>query len=182
MNETLKKLLEALAVQPVTLDDGAIDEEATAKAATDRLAALTDAEAFATTAREFLKLHESETFDDLTGRIKGMVPAAEKAELESRLARIEAEKAVAKAFTDGKLVEAQREWALGYAAANPQGFADFCAKASRVAPGPASGVPTGNPPANSDASHAHEFSDAEKAILRNLSLTDEQLAELKKEN
>ncbi len=96
----------------------------------------------ARTARDaFLALHDAKTLDDVTGKIKGMVPAADKLALETRLAKIEAEKAVVQAFTDQKLVESQREWALKYAAENPAGFAEFIAKTSKVAPGPASTVP-----------------------------------------
>jgi hypothetical protein len=76
----------------------------------------------------------------VTGKIKGMVPQAQLTVLTDRLALIDAEKAVAAAFEARKLTEGQRDWALGYARTNPQGFADFVAKAPQSVPSPAASV------------------------------------------
>ena len=171
MNEHLRKLAESLGIA-VPFADGAPDEAATAKAIADRIGGDT---AKAAAADAFLKAHNAKTFDDMEGQIKGMVPASEKAELEKKLAAIEAEKAVAKAFDDGKLVEAQRAWALEYAAKDPKAFADFVAAAPKAAPLPASQVAAGTPPKSDDAGKTIAFSDADKEILRRMGVKPEDI-------
>ncbi len=54
--------------------------------------------------------------------------------LRQRIARREAEDAVAAALSAGKITPDQREWAAGYAEADPDGFAAFVAKAPVVVP------------------------------------------------
>jgi len=169
MNEHIKALAAALGVKVVTLDDGTEDEKATVAAINAKITELNDN---AKKASEFLGLHNAKTFDDVTGKIKGMVPAAEKAELEAKLASMNAEKAVAQALTDGKIVKAQEAWAKDYAAKNPQGFADFIAAAPKVAPGPASTVNTGKPPKTDEG---ETFSDADLAIAARMGVTLEDL-------
>ena len=163
MNEHLKRILEALGLAVAFTDD------ATAKAAADQaVAAIGELKKSKEAADAFLAARKAQTFSDVEGQIAGMVPAAEKAELAAKLAEIEAEKAVAKAFDDGKLVEAQRAWALAYAKENPQAFADFVKSAPKAAPGPAANVPAGNPAKTDDAGKAQAFSDADLAILKKL--------------
>lgn len=169
MNEHIKALAAALGVKVVTLDDGTEDEKATVEAINSKIAELSDN---AKKASEFLALHGAKTFDDVTGKIAGMVPAAEKAELEAKLASMNAEKTVAQALNDGKLVEAQKTWALDYATKNPQGFSDFIAAAPKVAPGPASTV-NGSKPPKTDS--AETFSDADLAIAARMGVTAEDL-------
>lgn len=166
MDEHLKKIAEALGVA-VAFDDkdggAAFAEAAAGKARELRQAA--DA------AAAFLALHGAKTFDDVTGKIKGMVPASEKAALEERLAKAEAEKLVAKAFDDGKLVEAQREWALGYAARDAKSFSDFVEKAPKVAPekDPVHGA---DKPGEKEGT---QLSDEELKVLKACGVTDEQI-------
>jgi phage I-like protein len=85
----------------------------------------------------FLKLHDAKTFEELTLKVKGMVPAADKALLESKLAQIDAEKAVALAMTDGKVTEAMKPAAIAFALKDPVLFADYVAKSATQAPGAA---------------------------------------------
>lgn len=160
MNEHLKKLAEALGL-PAAFDDA--DERADEKAA-QLIREKVEADRKAVS--DFLALHDCKTLDDVTGKLKGMVPAEEKAALEAKLAAIEAEKAVAQAFADGKLVEAQREWATDYAKKNLDAFRAFCDKQPKVAPGPASEF--SEKPAPKDAK---AFDDDELAIMSKLGLS-----------
>ena len=160
MNEQLKKLSEALGL-PQAFDDA--DEKADEKAA-KAIQDKVEAERKATS--DFLALHDCKTLDDVTGKLKGMVPAAEKAELEGKLAAIEAEKAVRKAFDDGKLVEAQREWATEYATRDLEAFNAFCEKQPKVAPGPAEAFSDKPAPKKE-----RDFDDEELAILSKMGLS-----------
>jgi phage I-like protein len=173
MNEHLKKIAAMLGVTVVALADGKEDEKATAEAVEAKVKALSDA---GKNLQDLLSLHDCKTAEELTLKIKGMVPAAEKQQLEEKLAGIEAEKAVAKAFSDGKLIEAQREWAVALAKKDLKAFCDYAEKAPKVAPGPAATVPAGTPP-KTEATLA--MSDNEKGIFQKLGLTDEQINKIK---
>ena len=177
MNEHLKKIAAMLGVTVVALADGKEDEKGTAEAVLGKIKELTAAGKAQT---EFLALHDCKSHDELTLKIKGMVPAAEKAELEDKLAGSEAEKAVAKAFADGKLIEAQREWAVALAKKDLKAFSDYAEKAPVIAPGPAATVPTGDAP-KADDKQPKVFTDEEKAIFKALSLTDEQIKKIQEE-
>lgn len=181
MNEHLKKIATMLGVTVVALADGKEDEKATAEAVVAKLNGQTAAllAAQAATA-DLLKLHDCKTTDELTLKIKGMVPAAEKAALEQRLAKIEAEKAVAKAFTDGKLIEAQREWATKLAEKDLAAFTDFAAKAPKIVPGLVDPALLGNPSKSTDGS-AKSFTDAELKVFEKLNLSAAQIENIKKE-
>ena len=112
MNEHLKKIATMLGVTVVALADGKEDEKGTAEAVAAKLTGLqtaqTAAQAEKASVADLLKLHDCQTVEALGVKIAGMVPAVEKAELEKRLAKIEAEKAVAAArrlfdaWADGK--------------------------------------------------------------------------------
>jgi phage I-like protein len=179
MNEHLKKIATMLGVTVVALADGKEDEKATAEAVVAKLNGQTAAllAAQAATA-DLLKLHDCKTTDELTLKIKGMVPAAEKSALEAKLAKIEAEKAVAKAFTDGKLIEAQREWATKLAEKDLAAFTDFAAKAPKIVPGLVDPALLGNPSKSTDGA-PKSFTDAEMKVFKTLNLTDEQIAKMK---
>jgi phage I-like protein len=183
MNEHLKKIAELLGVAVVALADGKEDEKATAEAVKAKLgemqAAQTAAQAEKAAVAELLQLHDCKTVEALGVKIAGMVPSGDKAALEMKLAKIEAEKAVAKAFTDGKLVEAQREWAVKLAEKDLAAFNDFAAKAPKVTPGKLDPKDLGNPPRSSDGAQA--FTDAEMQVFKTLNLTDEQIEKIKKE-
>lgn len=175
MNETLTKLLGALGVTATFADDGAVQTECLQQAA-DAAAKLADD---ATRASEFLKELGCESFDDAREHLKSLVSAEEKAKLEARIADIEAEKAVEAAFADGKLAEAQREWATAYARKDPAAFADFVKSAPKAAPGPASGVKPAPP--KTDAPK-HAFTSEARSILKKCGLDDKAIAELEQQN
>lgn len=141
----LTAIAEAVGV-PLALADGKPDEAATLAAVQAKVAEMKGA---AAAVADFLKLHDSPDLGAVTGKIKGMVPQAELTALTDRLALIDAEKAVAAAFTARKLTEAQREWAMGYAKANPTGFAAFVEKAPVSAPAPASEIHLADTPSDS---------------------------------
>lgn len=177
MNEHLKKIAAMLGVTVVALADGKEDEKATAEAVEAKIKALSDGEK---EMQSLLGLHDCKTAEELTLKIKGMVPAAEKAELEKKLSSIEAGKAVAKAFSDGKLIEAQRDWAVKLAEKDLVAFNDFVAKAPKVAPGPASVVATANPP-KAGSEDKKDFSDNQKTIFNRLGFSDTEVEAIKKE-
>lgn len=182
MNEHLKKIATLLGVTVVALADGKEDEKGTAEAVAAKLTELqtaqTAAQAEKAAVADLLKLHDCPTVEALGVKIAGMVPAVEKAELEKRLAKIEAEKAVAKAFTDGKLIEAQREWATKLAEKDLAAFTDFAAKAPKIVPGLVDPALLGNPSKSTDGS-AKSFTDAELKVFKALNLSDEQINKIK---
>lgn len=182
MNEHLKKIATLLGVTVVALADGKEDEKATAEAVVAKLnelkAGAEAAQAEKAATAEFLKLHDCKTVDELTLKVKGMVPAAEKAALEQRLAKIEAEKAVARAFSDGKLIEAQRDWATKLAEKDLAAFTDFAAKAPKIVPGLVDPALLGNPSKSTDGA-PKSFTDDEMKVFKTLNLTDEQIAKMK---
>ncbi len=181
MNEYLKKIAAALGVTVVALADGKEDEKATAEAVIAKLGeiqkAQTAAQAEKGAVSELLKLHDCETVEALGVKIAGMVPAGDKAALEAKIAKIEADKAVAKAFADGKLVEAQREWALKLAEKDLAAFNDFAAKAPKVVPGKLDQKDLGNPPKGID--DAQSFTDEQMTVFKRLNLTDDQIKKIK---
>ena len=89
------------------------------------------------------------------------------------------------ALTDGKLVEAQREWALKFATADLAAFAEFAEKAPVVAPGtlPAGAEGKGSKmdDAGGGGGEVKELSDVELEIARRTGLSDEQIEEMKYE-
>lgn len=173
----LKKLAEALGVTVVALADGkGLDEVATQAAVEAEIIRLLGLKAERTA---FLTLHESPDLDAVTGKIKGMVPAAELTALNDRLAGIEAEKAVAKAFADRKLVEAQRGWALAYARKDQQAFADFVAAAPEVAPATAAGA--GVNVQGAAEGKALALTDVETKTFRRMGLSDKDIEAIKQD-
>jgi phage I-like protein len=96
--------------------------------------------------------------------------------LADKLALHDAAELVGKAFADGKLIEAQREWAMKFAANNPQAFADFAANQPKVCPGPAAAAAV-----KQDKAEPLALTDDERMILKNSGIDPEQyLTELKK--
>ena len=83
---------------------------------------------------DFLKFHDSASLQEVSERVSGMVPAAEKAQLEQAVRRRDAEAAVAKAFSDGKLAEKSRDWALAFADRDLEAFNDWAEAAPRIVP------------------------------------------------
>ncbi len=86
---------------------------------------------------EALELKEGASVSEAVGTIQAMRAGHGQAEdlgkkvkeLEARLARRDAEEAVALAMKEGKVTPAQREWALKYAERDLEGFKAFAAKA-----------------------------------------------------
>ncbi len=175
----LIELAKELGVDIAVLDDGKTDEKATAEAVKAKLLQLKAENEAAKKMTEFLKLHDCVSTDELTLKIKGMIPAAEKAELEAKLAKIEADKVVAEAFTDGKLVEAQREWAITLATKDIKAFNDFIEKAPKVAPESAAKIDTANPEKEKEKTEA--FTDAELAVFKGMGLSQKDFDDFKKE-
>lgn len=167
MNEYLKQLAELTGVT-VSLDDNAENADQTAQnVICERIKALAAVE---NEANEFLKGMDAKTFADVAGKMQGMCPIAEKNELANRLAVIEAEKAVAQAFADGKLVEAQRQWANDYAVKNLEAFNEFVAKAPAILPLNDQGKNLDKPLPKEDKKK-DELSDAERKILKALGVS-----------
>ncbi len=139
--EKIKEIAEALGVSVIELADKQMDEVKTVEAINAKIVEFKEAVATLSKEKtELLTLHEVADFGALTLKIKGLVPASDLAVLTDKLATIDAEKSVAKAFSDKKLVEAQREWAMSYAKTSPEGFKAFCEKCPAVAPAPAKEV------------------------------------------
>jgi phage I-like protein len=63
-----------------------------------------------------------------------MVPRAEFEALRAQIAEQTAETLVAKAMSDGKVTPAQKEWAVDYAARDPEGFKLYLSKMPRIVP------------------------------------------------
>lgn len=152
------------------------DDDANTKAATEKIKALMETEGKLTS---FLKLHDSLDLDAVTGKIKGMVPAGELTALNDRLAGIEAEKAVSAAMENGKIVTAQKEWALDYAKSNLKAFNDFVDKAPKVAPGSADGTDVNASGSNGEKQVA--LTDDDKAACAALGLDESEYLKAKQE-
>jgi len=101
--------------------------------------------------------------------------------MQKRLADIEKERAIEKAalavdaaIKAGKLIPAQREWALSYCAADPKGFEAFVAKQIPIQL--AEGSVSGAPPASSE----HSLSGTELAICSSLGIKHEDFVKNRK--
>jgi hypothetical protein len=124
----------------------------------------------------FVKLHDADSLDKVTGKIQGMVPAAEKIKLEEALTQRDAEAAVAVAMTDGKVTEAAKPWAIGFAKKDLAAFADWCKGAPKVVPDN-----KGTEQSQESTKVTASFSDSEKKILRNMGVADEDINKMTKE-
>jgi phage I-like protein len=157
MELEIQELAKRLEVAPLALADGNPDVKGTLAGIMSKVEEMMQA---LYNLRAFLTLHDAPSLDGVTAKIKSAAEA---------VALHDAEKAVAQAFADGKLVEAQRGWALGFAKTTPQAFADFAATAPRVAP--AAVPPLKEEPTNGTLA----LSDAQKKILKNSGLTPEDV-------
>lgn len=123
---------------------------------------------------DFLKLHDGASLEEVSGRLRDMVPASEKAQLERDLRMRDAEAAVAKAFSDGKLAAKSRDWALAFAGRDLDAFNDWLEAAPRIVPDNAVEIAP-------RASASGETADAvELRVYRTLGLSDAQIEKLKK--
>jgi phage I-like protein len=174
MDENLKQIAEKLGLSIVALADGGMDVKTMLKQCLEKLEEMLNG---LYGMKSFLALHDAKDLDAVTGKIKGMVPAAELTALNDRLAGIEAEKAVQKAFSDRKLVEAQRGWAMAYAKKDLQAFSDFVAAAPAVAPASAATVPV--VPDGKAAPELVVLSDDELKVYRKAGMTDKDIEQIK---
>lgn len=122
---------------------------------------------------EFLKLHDSDSLDKVTGKIQGMCPLSEKIEMEKQLRRRDAENTVAKVFSEGKLAEKSRKWALSFAEKDIAAFKEWAESAPVIIPD------NKNIDGIKPVQREQAFSDAEMKIFRTLGLTDAQIAKIK---
>ncbi|GAB4389035.1 MAG: phage protease [Thermodesulfovibrionales bacterium] len=132
--ESMEKLLELLG-----LPRGAAAEEA-ARALSAMKEEAASLRALAGEVRGLLGLEQDAGAAEVTGTIEAMKQAGglaaglerEVSELRARLRGKEAEDLVSAAVEAGKVIPAQRGWALEYARRDPEGFAVFAAKAPVV--------------------------------------------------
>ena len=139
MDELLAKLKSALEMPPETQDatalESALEQIESAPPATDDLSLVNSA----------LGLEADSPADDAVSLIKELRASAEANEnrptgeewqaLKDELARMEEKElagTVFNAITGGKLLPAQKEWALGYAKSDPEGFSAFLANSKPV--------------------------------------------------
>lgn len=126
----------------------------------------------------FLKLHDCDSLDKVTGKIQGMCPVTEKQALETALRKRDAETAVEKAFSDGKLMEKSKPWALSFAEKDLKGFSDWAEGAPVITP-TNDGLGILNLGKPNGGEERQSFSDAEIKIFRQIGLTDEQIKTIK---
>lgn len=88
--------------------------------------------------------------------------------LKSDGAKAEAERTVGKAIQDGKLVPAQRDWALAFCSSNPTGFDEFVKNQPEIVPPGEREVVTGDP-----ASGEGALGDAGLAVCSSLGIDPE---------
>jgi len=123
--QSMDKLLELLGL--LKLDDDA-DKDTEIENAVQ---ALIDGR---TAQGEFLTLHDCEDLAGVSAKIADMVPAEEKAELQTKLVKQEAEKAVELVLSDGKICEAQKDGALAFAEKDIESFNALYANAPKLVP------------------------------------------------
>jgi phage I-like protein len=128
----------------------------------------------------FLKLHDCDSLDKVTGKIQGMVPADEKNRLEAEIRKRDAEKAVELALSDGKINkddEKFRKWAYDFAVKDLAAFTDW----AKLAPVIRASVPSGKPDPSlaSPQDGALSLSDDESKVFKNMGLTAEQIEKIK---
>jgi len=120
----------------------------------------------------FLKLHDCGSLDELEKIMSSLVPSSEMEKLESKIKTIEAEGIVCKAFSDGKLTENLRQWAMDFAGKDLNAFRQWAESAPNVVP------------LNDETDQAGEipFSDTLSRsgikILRNLGIPEKQIEEI----
>lgn len=158
----IQDIAQKLEVAPLALADGNPDVKGTLAAIMAKVSEMMDA---IYGLRSFLALNDCASLDAVTAKIAAA--AAEKAEVEKKLALHDAEKAVAQAFADRKLVEAQRTWATDFATSQPQAFADFVANAPAV-------VPAAVPPLKEEPAKELALNDAQRRILKNSGINPDE--------
>jgi phage I-like protein len=121
---------------------------------------------------EFLKLHDTDSLDKVTGKIKTMVPVEEKQRLEGELKKRDAETAVKQAFSDGKLIEASKDWALKFAEKDLEGFNDWAKNAPKVVPD------NKNTDQQENEKAEKKISDKEAEIFSTIGLSDEEIKKI----
>jgi phage I-like protein len=177
LDQTLKAFLEALGLKPDTNLETAL---ASARVlVSDAAASL----AIATAVRTELKLDATASADEIataiaTARTEGTVdptkyvPIARLDEVQKDLATLKADQAkdrataaAEQAVKDGKITPAQKDWAIGYATRDPQGFGEFVVKQPVIAGGEA--IVKGAP------KKGDELTADELAVCKTMGLTPE---------
>lgn len=161
----MNELLTLLDLLPFSDSD---DEDAVFSAAAEKVRELV---ALRDELQGFLKFHDCDSLNEITGMIQSMVPASEKLELENKITKREAENAVAVAFSEGKLAESSRQWALDFAAKDLLAFRDWAENAPRIVPDN-SGIEQKSPERSSEKSRM-----SARHILANLGLAEKDIDE-----
>lgn len=126
-------------------------------------------------AEKLLADHGCATFAELDGHIHALVPAERLEEAKRELSGIRAERLVAQAFAEGRLVEAQRAWATDYATREPEAFADYL-KSIPENTYPTSAAQFSDCAAPKCRKGGRDaYSEQEIAIMRKLGLSDEDI-------
>lgn len=100
-----------------------------------------------------------------------VVTKAEHDKVVAELSRIKAEAAVDAAIRENKITNAQREWAIGYAEKDAEGFAAFVKAAGPAVPSGTVTKPGENTDTKGKEASVHE---SEREVQKLLGLTDEQ--------
>jgi len=170
MTELIKKLLAAFST--LQLSDDSTDENIVKEIES----LITDAKK---ASDEFLQLHDSKSFDEMTLKIQGMVSGEELTKLQTELTKRDAEKAVSLALSDGKITEAKKDWALNFATKNLVEFNDLMKDAPVIVP--AGIVPAQKIETQKQESSTFSFSDAEVNVFKTMGFSDEKIEEMRKE-
>ena len=169
MNELIKKLQAAFST--LQLSDDSTDENIVKEIE----ALITDAKK---ASDEFLQLHDSKSFDEMTLKIQGMVSGEELTKLQAEITKRDAEKAVSLALSDGKITAAKKDWAIKFANRDLVAFNDLMIDAPVVVP---TGAPVQKPVEAKEETTAFSFSDAEMKVYQAMGFSDEIIEEMRKE-
>lgn len=96
------------------------------------------------------------------------VSAADFQALKDDLAARDAREAVAAAIAKGKVIPAQKEWALDYATKDPDGFGLYVAKAPQA-------IPVGKLPGKTETAQTGELTETDLAVAGQMDLDPEDL-------
>lgn len=171
--EKMKTIIECLGLLALT-DKPAEEQTSAVVAEIKKLQAVKDG------VDGFLKLHDADSLDKVTGRIQGMVPAAEKNRLEDELRKRDASKAVELALSEGKIGKDDAKflaWAQGYAEKDLAAFTDWAKLAPVIRPSAPAGKVDGKVSEPADKTLA--LSDEEIKTYRTMGLSEKQIESIK---
>lgn len=144
-------------------------------AGVEKGASLSDVAAAVKTAKAAASANPGDNHGEFVPRAEFDRVKEDLGKLQSGTAKASATAMVDKAIENGKLTPASRDWGLGYAAADPEGFTKFVETAPTILK---SGrvVPEGDPKGGGDT-----LTDDEKAVCRAMGITEEKFLESRKE-